>query len=271
MIEEGLYDSEPQYVRATLYEDIYKKYPFAGIDFHDALIDYPKFIQWLKDSGYSMHHTKSALYCKDNEERSTIYYVNSTLSAMVMVKRNYNDPTKTPRDITSVSDLGETNENPNRIDWISFYGQTEQDVSNFKDTLAKFKIEEDCKNKLYMLKINEYNALDLEAFPTDCGNMSLELNYGKSFAPVHERIVDSLKNKKSGLYIFHGPPGTGKTSFIKYLTNEIETKKFIFVPNLPMNEKWDDEKLFAKYELTANEIEFISQLIRPIKSNENDL
>lgn len=68
-----------------------------------------------------------------------------------------------------------------------------------------------------------------------------------------------------------------RTKFCRFLvstillTQNITKGKFIFVPNLPMNEKWDDEKLFAKYELTTTEIEFISQLIRPMNSNENNL
>jgi site-specific DNA-methyltransferase (adenine-specific) len=68
-----------------------------------------------------------------------------------------------------------------------------------------------------------------------------------------------------------------RTKFCRFLvstillTQNITKGKFIFVPNLPMKEKWDDEKLFTKYELTTNEIDFISQLIRPMISNENEL
>lgn len=68
-----------------------------------------------------------------------------------------------------------------------------------------------------------------------------------------------------------------RTKFCRFLvstillTQNITKGKFIFVPNLLMSEKWDDEKLFTKYELTINEIEFISQLIRPMNSNENEL
>ena len=66
-----------------------------------------------------------------------------------------------------------------------------------------------------------------------------------------------------------------RTNFCRFLvstillTQNITKGKFIFVPNLPMNEKWDDEKLFGKYELTLNEIEFISQLIRPMDLSKN--
>ena len=38
----------------------------------------------------------------------------------------------------------------------------------------------------------------------------MELNYGKGFTETHEKILDKLKNKKHGLFLFHGEPGTGK-------------------------------------------------------------
>jgi len=66
-----------------------------------------------------------------------------------------------------------------------------------------------------------------------------------------------------------------KTKFCRFLvstillTQNITKGKFIFVPNLPMNEKWDDKKLFQKYSLTEQEIEFISKLIRPMNSDKN--
>ncbi|WP_262245433.1 Eco57I restriction-modification methylase domain-containing protein [Parapedobacter soli] len=68
-----------------------------------------------------------------------------------------------------------------------------------------------------------------------------------------------------------------KTKFCRFLvstillTQNITKSKFIFVPNLSMKEKWDDEKLFDRYKLTEGEIDFISQLIRPMHSNEIDL
>jgi site-specific DNA-methyltransferase (adenine-specific) len=63
-----------------------------------------------------------------------------------------------------------------------------------------------------------------------------------------------------------------KTKFCRFLvstillTQNITKGKFSFVPDLPMNERWDDDKLFKKYSLTEPEIEFISQLIRPIEA-----
>lgn len=66
-----------------------------------------------------------------------------------------------------------------------------------------------------------------------------------------------------------------KTKFCRFLvstillTQNITKGKFIFVPSLSMKESWDDQKLFNKYSLTEQEIDFISQLIRPM-NNENN-
>ena len=61
-----------------------------------------------------------------------------------------------------------------------------------------------------------------------------------------------------------------RTKFCRFLvstillTQNITKGKFIFVPNLSMKEKWDDEKLYAKYGFTVDEIAFIESMIRPM-------
>jgi site-specific DNA-methyltransferase (adenine-specific) len=67
-----------------------------------------------------------------------------------------------------------------------------------------------------------------------------------------------------------------RTKFCRFLvstillTQNITKGKFIFVPKLSMKEKWTDENLFKKFDLSEQEIKFISQLIRPMDSNDND-
>ncbi len=62
-----------------------------------------------------------------------------------------------------------------------------------------------------------------------------------------------------------------KTKFCRFLvsitllTQNITKAKFIFVPNLPMNESWDDQKLYKKYGLTQEEINYIESMIRPME------
>jgi len=58
----------------------------------------------------------------------------------------------------------------------------------------------------------------------------LELNYGKDFLKKHKTIVNKLsKLNETGLVVLNGKPGTGKTTYIKYLATLLE-KKIVFVP-----------------------------------------
>jgi len=47
-------------------------------------------------------------------------------------------------------------------------------------------------------------------------------------------------------------------------------KVYSFVPLQDFSEPWTDEKLYAKYGLTEEEIAFIESMIRPMELNGND-
>ena len=55
------------------------------------------------------------------------------------------------------------------------------------------------------------------------------LNYGKNFESVSEKMIKSLHENSSGLYMLHGRPGTGKTTHIRYLASVLK-KDVIFFP-----------------------------------------
>lgn len=61
---------------------------------------------------------------------------------------------------------------------------------------------------------------------------SLDMYYGEGFEEgVHNRMVAHIKNKESGLVILRGQPGTGKTSYIKYLMANLgDEHSFILIP-----------------------------------------
>lgn len=56
-------------------------------------------------------------------------------------------------------------------------------------------------------------------------DIDIEKNYNDDI-PVNE-VKEILESDEAGLILFYGPPGGGKTSFIKYLMKEVEAK-FIF-------------------------------------------
>lgn len=97
------------------------------------------------------------------------------------------------------------------------------------DGLLECKLQESEDRGFYLL-VQTSMGMDLQEFPVPEINVDLDVGYGSDFRPIHEAIVEKITNKSSGLYIFHGPPGTGKTSYIKYLGKNID-KRMIFIPS----------------------------------------
>ena len=62
-------------------------------------------------------------------------------------------------------------------------------------------------------------------------NETLALHYGAGFPEWNDRLVEQLSAKGSGLSILEGPPGTGKTSYLRQLMLRLKsTHRFYFVP-----------------------------------------
>ena len=61
--------------------------------------------------------------------------------------------------------------------------------------------------------------------------LDIELNYGRGFKPVHEKIINTLnQNNGKGLVLLHGTPGTGKTHYLKHIASKIKDKRVLFIP-----------------------------------------
>lgn len=102
-----------------------------------------------------------------------------------------------------------------------------QDVP-FKD-FTQF-IYKPTKGRVHLFIKTQYGEYDFEPISVDIPNdVDLALNYGKDFLEIDKTIKERLSEKSSGLYMFHGPPGTGKTTYIKYLAGQID-RDFIYIP-----------------------------------------
>lgn len=111
--------------------------------------------------------------------------------------------------------------------------------------LEKYKILDKGRNYVSVLIKNQYGEYDFEPLDIKVPKTNIELNYGENFSKdVYKKIVHKLKNNNKGLYMFHGDPGTGKSSFIKHLTTVIK-KEFIFIPTSFIEKFISDPDIFA--------------------------
>lgn len=118
--------------------------------------------------------------------------------------------------------------NQNDFD-LSILYQEQESLEEVKN-LIKYKINKE-KNSINLLCSSE-EGLYLRKFKVSLPQkeMDLELNYGKDLVEKNNKLLNHLKTCKSGLALFSGPPGTGKSTYIKYISTKLN-KKIIYLPS----------------------------------------
>jgi hypothetical protein len=79
------------------------------------------------------------------------------------------------------------------------------------------------------LVIRGRNKLELKAMEIRRTKLDLDLYYNHDFVAIDELIRNRLNKKKDkGVVLLHGLPGTGKTTYLRYLINRIK-KRILFI------------------------------------------
>jgi hypothetical protein len=96
----------------------------------------------------------------------------------------------------------------------------------FKDAI----LEEDCSKSTFSMITIENNMLDLMNFDISKKEYDIITHYNKDLVDKTPDIISFLTSKdSSGLLLFNGIPGTGKTSYLRYLIQQCNAR-FIYLP-----------------------------------------
>ncbi len=103
--------------------------------------------------------------------------------------------------------------------------EAEQLTLQFKQFIRRRR-----KTQNICMVTNGQTGLDTYPLKLKKPKLVLTKNYNDDLYMLHEKLLSSLKQRdKSGLILFHGLPGTGKSTYIRYLIRCIN-KKVIFMP-----------------------------------------
>jgi SpoVK/Ycf46/Vps4 family AAA+-type ATPase len=106
----------------------------------------------------------------------------------------------------------------------------DQNKLEVEQLVAKYDELRDKVDKHFYMIVQEMNELQKKGIPLKPFDLNLSTHYEESFIPMNEKVQTLLaKEQESGLFLFHGKPGTGKSTYIKYLMHHVD-KDFIFLP-----------------------------------------
>lgn len=120
--------------------------------------------------------------------------------------------------------------------YILYRSANEKRAEDLKISCLKFVVKPRNKKEISFIVQNQSGNLTTKEVEIKKPRIDFETNYNDEFKTVHTNILKNMRKRGTkGLYLFHGQPGTGKSTYIKYLIH-CQKKKVIFVsPRLAAN------------------------------------
>lgn len=105
-----------------------------------------------------------------------------------------------------------------------------EQVEHLVDAIRKFKKRKQRQKPELSLLVNSAKGIETKSLQISKPRLSIEDNYNDDFREIHRTIMKRLSRRNDkGLVLLHGKPGTGKTSYIRYLVASLK-KDVIFLP-----------------------------------------
>lgn len=119
---------------------------------------------------------------------------------------------------------------------VSFIVKGVENISKLTDFISEefdeIK-EEETTPKILLLRHNNSGYYTTSHEIKDVSDLNLEDNYNDGFLDVHHSILNILHYKNNSMIILQGLPGTGKTTYGRYLSSCLlkSDKKVLFLPS----------------------------------------
>ena len=176
----------------------------------DTKIDFKNGFFWFR---YNQMYIKLSVKNENDNDGEPFGVVKGMLDSVLGPSRNDIEEKKTEKKTYNIMVYSPAN--------IQKY-----DLKDFQ----KFVINDEPHTKVHLFIKNQYGEYTFEPIAVNLPkDLDLELNYGKEFLDVDKKVQERLAEKSSGLFMFHGMPGTGKTTYIKYLADKVK-RDFIYIP-----------------------------------------
>lgn len=99
--------------------------------------------------------------------------------------------------------------------------------------ITRFKKRRQRNKPIVSLLVNTQSGIMVQSITIPKSKLSIKENYNDDFQRIHQTILKRLSKKNDkGLVLLHGKPGTGKTSYIRYLISQINKEVIFLPPNL---------------------------------------
>ena len=103
-------------------------------------------------------------------------------------------------------------------------------VESIISGIQKFKAKKVKGKPVISLLVISNHGIETKTLSVTKPKLNIADNYNNDFLDVHQTILKRLSRKNDkGLVLLHGKPGTGKTSYIRYLISSVN-KNVIFLP-----------------------------------------
>ena len=133
-------------------------------------------------------------------------------------------------DVIDEDDLDSTS-TKYRINDIYYKPDNTKAINTYLNSIIEF--DTSSKNKINII-VETNQGYVFEEHNMKSHDLNIAELYNDDFEEINRHIIDKLNNAGKGVLLLYGKPGTGKTSYIKWLTTQVDSK-FVFVPITMIN------------------------------------